>query len=582
MSSSEVTCSPISPSQELQSGQRHEDEVYGQAERLESSTEKSPNGISNLQTYDAFTPQPPKQSMPTRSNPSTDQYFSREREYVSSSPGEDTDPTAIPSLPSRPNKYQGPPSTWRNWTAAERELAASLDQLVAKDLSVHLYNAFHLKSKARKLREQRIQHVERDEEGSGLELAWVAPKAWTAWPLPPDLVPREGEGVRWAEEEDRDAENYVRPERQQAQVLQDLLQGEVLKKAKERLCRRELDDYRLRSRESLAKSNSGSVSDRSAGTSESAKRSSQVIDARGHLSDQTSTSGHIPKDASSELQSRQGRPRSKRLFSHPGDPDSSESSSDKEPVVMADDDKARDILQPTLRHLLTKLDDLLIGLHQARNAYSGRADSAGESPRDTDEPLRSSRGRRKRISRLRTKNLSCNTDVLSSSTLETKMDPALINNSPPHRQKRRKASPEQRAQSSRKRRGRLGLRDWSDVLGVASMTGWESVIIEKAAARCALLFGEGMKFRTLEEGKAESKESAFLPSVIKLAGNGLDREVSQGNRVSDRTSTNTGSSDEEMVGGVHVDGFLRPIHADSNWARIHRLRQQRHRPRQPS
>ncbi len=53
------------------------------------------------------------------------------------------------SEPTRPNRWAGAPSTWASLTAQERGLAASLDQIRNADLSVHLYNAYLLKKRAR-------------------------------------------------------------------------------------------------------------------------------------------------------------------------------------------------------------------------------------------------------------------------------------------------------------------------------------------------------------------------------------------------------------------------------------------------
>jgi len=44
----------------------------------------------------------------------------------------------------------------------------------------------------------------------------------------------------------------------------------------------------------------------------------------------------------------------------------------------------------------------------------------------------------------------------------------------------------------------MGLRDWSDVLGVAAMQGWDRAVVDAAAGRCAALFGEGMDFRVVD------------------------------------------------------------------------------------
>lgn len=47
------------------------------------------------------------------------------------------------------------------------------------------------------------------------------------------------------------------------------------------------------------------------------------------------------------------------------------------------------------------------------------------------------------------------------------------------------------------------------------MIGWDSVIIQRAAARRALIFHEGMKFRRLEENEMNA-EISILPDRIDI------------------------------------------------------------------
>jgi hypothetical protein len=56
---------------------------------------------------------------------------------------------------------------------------------------------------------------------------------------------------------------------------------------------------------------------------------------------------------------------------------------------------------------------------------------------------------------------------------------------------------------------RLGLRDWSDVLGMAALTGWDEQVLRRASKRCADLFGEDMLFRTFYDGGTEGENSHF-------------------------------------------------------------------------
>lgn len=45
----------------------------------------------------------------------------------------------------RPNRWQGPPSTWEGMNREEIDTIAAMHEIRNSDLSVHLYNAFALK-----------------------------------------------------------------------------------------------------------------------------------------------------------------------------------------------------------------------------------------------------------------------------------------------------------------------------------------------------------------------------------------------------------------------------------------------------
>ncbi|KAI0384261.1 RNA polymerase I-specific transcription initiation factor-domain-containing protein [Hypomontagnella monticulosa] len=58
---------------------------------------------------------------------------------------------------------------------------------------------------------------------------------------------------------------------------------------------------------------------------------------------------------------------------------------------------------------------------------------------------------------------------------------------------------------------RLGLRDWRDVLGAAALAGFPAAAVDRAARRCADLFGQSMTLHTLTEGPVTS--SGRRPSL---------------------------------------------------------------------
>jgi hypothetical protein len=63
---------------------------------------------------------------------------------------------------------------------------------------------------------------------------------------------------------------------------------------------------------------------------------------------------------------------------------------------------------------------------------------------------------------------------------------------------------------------RLGLRDWSEVLGTAALVGFPAEVVERATRRCVEMFGEGMEFRVLAEGVdgGEARAVRYAPDEI--------------------------------------------------------------------
>lgn len=424
------------------------------------------------------------------------------------------DSMALNSPPSRPNQFRGPPSTWRNWTSKERDLATSLDLLQAKDLSIHLYNAFKLKGRNRTLdRHSPAKYPQANEEGH-LGSTWVPPKLWTAWPLSPDSVPREQDEKRWGESVILPAPYVIKP-RRPGQALMENLVAQVLRRAKERLEEREWDDIQPT----------------------------------------------IPATRSTGP-SRKERRDSMGQFSQPGE---DRGLPNLTPVVMADDERAMEILRPTVQHIMTKMEGLLMGLHHARSAYLAVGGSHSES--QSRASGRSASRSRQKKRRRKASTSGPDTAAISDMSLDSPSNVNVVasaKSGPRSNTKRHRASSHRtKSQTFPERKARLGLRDWSDILGVASMTGWDSDIVQKAAARCSTLFGEGITFRTLTEGKEDYDDRMFLPNVSSVPDGGESR----GNlkrRKGDRSDGGFEKS-EEMAGGVHVDGFLQPIEGKKSW-----------------
>jgi len=176
-----------------------------------------------------------------------------------------------------------------------------------------------------------------------------------------------------------------------------------------------------------------------------------------------------------------------------------------EPVVLADDDEGREIAMPMVNHIMHSLDSLLHGLHKSRvhqvTAFKGRQRKAQEEGDEEYSDLEDGEDG-KQTSESEADSTASETDT--SRGLSTR-----------RRKKRRPLRP----------------RDWSEVLSMAAIVGWKPAIIQRAKARCEALFAESMDFHDLDKG----------PYDTLLADDSAK------------------DSQDEMYGGVHIDGFLKPI-----------------------
>ncbi|KAG9229925.1 RNA polymerase I-specific transcription initiation factor-domain-containing protein [Amylocarpus encephaloides] len=424
----------------------------------------------------------------------------------------------------RPNIWNGPNSTWYSHTEEERGLAASLDGLRNQDLGVHLYNAHALKRRADELKGKTTEGIPIDNpvDQEDAEDPFVPNKRWTAWPLPPHLVPREDEKV--GEDDPDDIYTFKRQRVEHpSRVLEEVLTGVALKFAKETFAAREWatppgEDLDVRRSQSRA-------------TSPRKSREYQESDE-----DDREVFGAKDEDDPSIVR----------------EPDVSESS--LRPIFSADDENSARLLRPTIRNALSKLDEVLMALHYARKTCheasksadgkitsdgdSSRQfqnlahrtkrshDQAGEGINDAKHPRKKPTGRPKkvhprlngeteeeylvRIARIR------RVRVPKFASIAVEDSP--ISRSPLGQATR--APKEQKQPKSKKSSTEefLRPRDWSEVLGSATLVGIPPDIIARATQRCANIFGEGMVMRTLPETPFEGQHAdtltAYQPKEI--------------------------------------------------------------------
>ena len=566
MSSSEDVDSGVSSSQQLQAAQQrptdlelYQDEAEILQDEAYDESDHSQPSVTGVQAG------PHEEGSPGQQSSNDPLQVEAER---SSNPSRtEGSGSGSPYPPQRPNKYYGAPSTWRAWTAPERELAASLDQIRAKDLSIHLYNAFNLKKGYNKSRRPWNEPGKEtiSERQKHYRPEWKPPDVWTAWPMTSGEVPREG-CLEWEGDETWRFESLAQSS---VSVLEDVLASQILRKARHTFRARQWDDK------------------------------------------YTDSEGPVPSRIIHESQSHSHADQDPLQV-----PDSIPDEHQLEPAIMTDDAEAQQILRPTIRHLLTKLDDLLRGMHHARAAYGYAGnDPAGIRVRRNTSSCPASRRQQQQSTKLARSHGHWSRPSSNSDQEYTAGCDASPSSTDTEDQRPRATGQVGRKPSAR--RTKLGLRDWSDILAIASMTGWDLAVIERTARRCSELFGESVMFRTLEEGQDHSRDATYLlgtsareaasnaavssePSTIQaesLKGKTLcprkechrshrgfstKGDLDNHMRVQHSTvelSNHPRINNEEMFGGVHIDGFLQPIQGkQTNQAAQHmqRKRKQRH------
>ncbi|GAB1735105.1 hypothetical protein NU219Hw_g173t1 [Hortaea werneckii] len=437
--------------------------------------------------------QPPTSAQPPSQLPSSPPLYSNASldgandEHVSDDGGESDS-----SSEDRPNRFEGPAGTWRHYTEQERETAASLDQQRANDLGVHLYNAHALKSRNYSpTRASEIQPwkdkshwLRRNEAG---ELPWHPDRNWTAWPLPANEVPRREEAFGVPIEHILDDAETLRKDESwvPSADLRDEIEALMLRRAK----------ARFRSRH-------------------------WAVHEEPHVPpnppESTSGVGGGDDEAGSDSHSEEGeagvptfKAETTRLPQH-------QQQHHYSPAFLADDDQAGALLRPTVRHIVSKFDDLLIGLHESRQGHRQRASFSRS---------RSRRGRSRSNSKPAANSSPSQPRPRSSEKRGNVDNGSHGQDSENDENYEASTSGDDEAQSVEKGRRRrsgqskkeLGLRDWSEVLGVAALTGWNQTVIDRTARRCAALFGEKMAMRLMPEmpvDKINDEVVEYLPETI--------------------------------------------------------------------
>ena len=269
------------------------------------------------------------------------------------------------------HSFSGTPRTWRHLTEYDRALARSLDALQNTDLSIHLYNAHALKRRLYiPIAASAALPSSDDDDASTPDTArtmvqpahpahhasksrwlpaspWRPPPSWTAWPVPAWCAGRAARGV--------------------VQELHDCVVASMSCRARAAYAQREdatpddSDDGRTTERGATAQE----APEREA-TQRGATGSARPRSARSETSgaDLSTLDGDCIANDRANNSSRSRSPPRKRQRTNASDA----ATEFPVPVPLADDERIARLLGPHARHTVSRVEELLLALHRAREA----------------------------------------------------------------------------------------------------------------------------------------------------------------------------------------------------------------------
>ncbi|KAL3465516.1 hypothetical protein BJX64DRAFT_252570 [Aspergillus heterothallicus] len=410
----------------------------------------------------------------------------------------------------RPNRFHGPADMWLKLTRDDREIVEALDEIRARDLAAHLYNADTLQS--RRVANFEDPNEPKDDHGDDTCLRGGI-EQWTAWPMPSDEVPRPDERLRRLED---DKWTYrLKPDPRPSAGLEESIIALLLKTAKDRFHSREWDSSSAKKGDMRYSKHDGVRA---------------KIEA-GHESDKQNTDG-------------------RQLANKPdADDRNSETEWDSEqenlrlpqrPTFQIDEDISRQKLRPLARNVITNFEYLLRGLHQFHGSLS------------SEERSRSRRAKRGRSSSWASDKSSVCSEYAPQSASEAESNGAHLRTTTArkkwtkpktYRSQSRGRNPA-RATSNPQRHGnnsgetqtpgprsssrasyiQSGLTDWKDVLGVASMVGLSPAVLRRAMDRFSALSNEDTTVTLIPDGSNED----FIEDVLRWASSQYTLTASEG------------------------------------------------------
>ncbi|OQE39058.1 hypothetical protein PENCOP_c007G00217 [Penicillium coprophilum] len=359
----------------------------------------------------------------------------------------------------RPNLFDGHATSWRNYNADDIGAYNAMVIDRTRDLAAHLYNAHAIRRRARDAARKNPGVVQK----TPLHLS----KRWAAWPVHATKVPRANEVIqRIMDDPDR---YQMQTDPRPSAELEECLTAFILKASKEALQAREVDFEEIQD----------------------------------NLEDKLNDGDELMEDElgkKEEEEEEEEEPFDTRIL---------------RPTVLIDEDKTLRQLRPLVRNVISQVDRLLYGLHCAMKGRKYEEDSADEQWTESDEEDYQTRESHKRKSRSRSRGRRSgrqsqdretsrrSNSARISTGVETE-DESLPDVSQTRAQSRDSPS----GDGDHHNKGRLKLRDWSEVLGLASMMDLPASAVLRASKRCADLFSEDMEFRIMPEGRVRKKRKA--------------------------------------------------------------------------
>lgn len=377
----------------------------------------------------------------------------------------------LPPGVDRPNRWTGNPTTYRKYISDALASYENLETAQSRDLAAHLYNSYMVRLESK-------DNTRRFDE-DGEEKTSIS-KRWGAWPLPPSRVPRPNDHMKeWLNDPDT---IRMPPDPRPSAEMEESIIAIMTRITKENFLDRDWDYDGIKM-----------------------NKSKKSIDPDAMMDEEDEK---VEKDEDDQK-----------------DLDPYADPSFLQPALQTDDDVARRQLRPLARNVITQVDSLLTSLQRTMDYRIDERpnrrrpkpyidqDAAESQPGEKATEKNESRGRKRTRGGSRQNSTSSEHSRSRHSSPDKTEGESMREASQSRGQSRNsRASADEADEASDGGatysdddgvpfNAKLPLRDWSEVMGLASMIGLPRDAVMRASKRCADLFNQDMTFRTFREGR---------------------------------------------------------------------------------